>query len=85
MGQITVSRWDWLCWNCHTIGRPKNAVQGSFILELFLWCLCLVPGVIYTLWRISCRKRVCSTCGGTNIIPCTSPAAAPFVKVRRWF
>ncbi len=57
-----------ICTNCHTIGKPINYTPGSFLVECALWLLFIVPGVLYSLWRISARKKVCAECRAPNMI-----------------
>lgn len=61
-----------LCENCGSIGSPVSRTKGSFWVEVALWLLFCAPGLIYSLWRITSRESVCSTCGGKPI-PCASP------------
>lgn len=62
-----------ICAQCRSVGYPKKSTPGSFGLEVFLWLLLFVPGLIYSIWRISSRKRVCQYCGYPNPIPISSP------------
>ncbi len=53
-----------ICSNCRGVGNPTTTTPGSFLIELVLWCLFLLPGLIYSVWRISERKsNVCRMCG----------------------
>ena len=58
-----------VCLECRSEAKPRKRTPGSFILELFLWCLLIVPGLIYSLWRVSARIKVCRVCGSDRIIP----------------
>jgi len=64
-----------LCESCHTVGKPKTNTPGSFALEVALWVLFCAPGLVYSLWRMSARKRVCARCGGESLLPPDSPRA----------
>jgi len=64
-----------LCLNCHYTGRPKTKTKGSVLIELALWICFIVPGVIYSLWRVASRIKVCPQCQAVNMIPIESPAA----------
>lgn len=66
---------DMYCRNCGTVGRPKRITKGSFLIELILWLCFLLPGLIYSIWRITTRYGVCPSCGAPNMIPASSPLA----------
>lgn len=68
------------CRECGTIGYTKKQWPGSFFMELVLWCFFIVPGLLYSLWRISARYPVCRTCGSRNVIPVDSPVAQKLLK-----
>ena len=63
-----------ICLECGTVGRTKTRTKGSILIELLLWCCFLVPGLIYSVWRMTTRQRVCKCCGSTRVVPITSPA-----------
>ncbi len=63
------------CQHCGTIGRPATRVKGSFLIEVALWLCFLVPGLIYSLWRLTTKEAVCPRCGAPNMIPTDSPKA----------
>ena len=63
------------CTHCGTQAKPKKKTPGSFLIELFLWCFFIVPGLIYSLWRVSNKKQVCPTCGAEHMVPLSSPVA----------
>lgn len=63
------------CMTCGSEGRAQTRTRGSLALEIVLWCLVIVPGLIYSVWRVSSRRRVCATCGAENIVPLDTPAA----------
>jgi hypothetical protein len=63
------------CKDCHSIGKPKKVIKGSVVMEIALWFLFLLPGMIYTTWRSASAKSVCSQCGSMEIIPADSPMA----------
>ena len=62
-----------ICPNCGTIASPRLQTQGSFIFEVLLWLLFILPGLIYTMWRRCSRKYVCPRCGALNMVPLDSP------------
>ena len=71
---------DFYCQNCGTVGRPKMVTRGSFLMEVLLWLLLIVPGFIYSLWRITTRAKVCPTCSAPYMIPVDSPKAVEALR-----
>lgn len=69
-----------LCTQCLTQAKPKTHTRGSFFLELLLWLCFLVPGLIYSLWRLTTRRQVCRNCLSPSIIPIDSPRATLMKK-----
>lgn len=62
-----------VCKQCGTVAEPKSDTPGSFLIEVILWLCFLVPGLIYSLWRLSRRRFVCPACGSLEIIPVDTP------------
>lgn len=62
-----------ICSNCGTIGVPKTVTEGSFFIELILWLCFLIPGLIYSIWRLTKRHQACRTCGSKDLMPLNSP------------
>ena len=62
-----------ICANCGTVGSPKTVTKGSFALELLMWLLFLLPGLIYSAWRLSSRAKVCAACFKDELVPADSP------------
>lgn len=63
-----------VCTTCHTVGRTSTKTQGSFLIEIILWCFFLVPGIIYSIWRITSTQKVCGACGSPQLVPVGSVA-----------
>ena len=63
------------CKTCGFVGRPKNSTEGSILIELILWCFFIVPGLMYSVWRMTSTKKICSSCGSYELIPANSPIA----------
>lgn len=69
-----------LCTQCLNQVKPKGVVRGSIIIELGLWLFFLLPGLIYSLWRVAGgREPTCPECGGHNLVPLDSPAAKTLI------
>ncbi len=50
-----------VCPNCGYIG--KGQVRGHILIELMLWLVYIIPGLIYSIWRLSAKRTVCPECG----------------------
>lgn len=56
------------CPNCKYEGEAKSETPGYFLIELILWCIFLIPGLIYSIWRLCSRHSVCPKCGWKNVV-----------------
>lgn len=68
-----------VCMTCGHIGEPGRVTPGSFGVELVLWLCFLVPGLIYSIWRISARRDACTVCAGAVLLPLDAPVAQRLV------
>ena len=64
---------NYLCNECGYVGKSISATKGSFLVEVFLWLLFIIPGLIYSMWRLTTRHRACRVCKSPHIIPENSP------------
>jgi len=62
-----------ICSTCGTPGKPKKVSRGSLLIEIILWCCFLVPGILYSLWRMGSKQKVCRKCGSPSMVPVNSP------------
>jgi hypothetical protein len=65
----------WYCQQCGTVADPKTFTKGSFLIEVFLWLMLIIPGVLYSLWRLTTKWKGCPKCHAPNMIPASSPIA----------
>lgn len=68
-----------LCLKCGFQGKPKLFTKGSIFIELILWLLLIIPGLIYSIWRHTTRYKGCPKCHEPNMIPLDSPVAQRFL------
>jgi len=61
------------CANCGYGGNPIKVVKGSFFIELILWIFFLIPGLIYSIWRLTTKALVCPKCKTPNMVPLSTP------------
>lgn len=64
---------DCICARCGTRGPGKRVTKGSFLIELFLWLCLIVPGLVYSLWRLTTKHTACRKCGSTELVPVDTP------------
>lgn len=69
-----------VCLKCFTRTSPDYALGGSGALELVLWLLFLLPGLLYSLSRITNAKQVCPTCKSTDVVPSHTSRAQELIK-----
>jgi len=69
-----------VCTACGTVSKPKTITKGSVLTELFLWLLFLLPGMIYSVYRLASRYKGCSSCGSPNIVSIDSPIGKKLLK-----
>lgn len=63
------------CPSCDSFTNGKKETRGHFALEVLLWLCVLLPGFIYSIWRLSSKHMICSQCGASNLIAFNSPKA----------
>jgi hypothetical protein len=75
-----------ICERCGTVAAAGTLRPGSTALEVFLWCLMLLPACIpYSIWRSSNKSRVCAQCGSADIVSIETPHGRQLMAARsRW-
>jgi uncharacterized membrane protein YqaE (UPF0057 family) len=63
------------CANCGHEGPIRMRTKGSILIEILLWLMLLVPGLIYSIWRHTTRAAVCERCESEQLMPIDSPMA----------
>lgn len=61
------------CLTCGHEGRTGKVTRGSFLIEVILWLCFLIPGLIYSIWRLGTRHEACTNCGSVSVVPLSSP------------
>ena len=69
-----------ICTVCGHVGKVKNLTKGSFMIELLMWIFFIIPGIIYTIWRLTTQQKVCSKCNSPSIIPVDTPKGQELLK-----
>ena len=70
---------EMVCTACGSVGRPVRVTQGSFLIELALWLFFLLPGFIYSIWRLTSKHDACPKCGGKQLVPLDSPVGQKLI------
>ncbi len=65
---------EMVCTTCHTVGRTSTQVKGSFLIEIVLWCFFFIPGIIYSIWRLTTKQKVCGACGSPAVVTLSTAA-----------
>ncbi len=63
------------CSHCGITGVPKTVTKGSTVVEVMLWFAGLLPGLIYSIWRLNSHHVACPSCHQAGMIPANSPRA----------
>jgi hypothetical protein len=62
-----------ICPHCGTRGEPVTIARGNMAIEIVLWLCFIIPGIIYSLWRLTTKIRACPSCRAEGMVPVTSP------------
>ena len=57
----------------YDIMRLDSTDKKSILIELLLLLIFLIPGITYSMWRLTTRTKVYRGCGEENILPLNSP------------
>src|ERR1043166_2982469 len=63
------------CTRCGHIGPPGFFTGGSPFVAAILWLCLIVPGLLYSMWKIARSRGVCTRCGDTILVPPDSALA----------
>ena len=75
------ARRHFLCTRCLETIRPTSGVRGSFLIELGLWATAIIwlplilLGILYSVWRMTTRRKQCPRCSSTELVPSDSERA----------
>lgn len=56
------------CKTCGHVGDPATKTKGSIGTELLLWIF-IVPGILYSIWRLTTRHDACAKCAWSGTYP----------------
>lgn len=69
-----------VCSKCGQVADPASRTNGSIWIEVVLWLCFIVPGLIYSIWRLTTRHDVCPSCGSADLLPIESPRGKQLVE-----
>jgi hypothetical protein len=69
-----------VCSMCGYCGVPSKRTRGNILIEIVLWLCFMVPGLIYTLWRMTSKFEACPACERESMIAAASPNGAEMIK-----
>ena len=70
---------EFVCTRCHHIGPAAKKLKGSMGIEIILWLFLILPGLIYTAYRMSNEYKACRACGSIDVIPVDTPRGEKLV------
>lgn len=71
---------DAICTACGFRGYAKSHTKGSLAIEVILWLAFIIPGLIYSIWRLITQQEVCPNCKTPAMIPVASPRGQQLLK-----
>lgn len=71
---------EYICTSCGNLIKPKTQTKGSFWMEVLLWMLFILPGLLYSLTRLGNKVYVCPICGKDTVIPTNTPVGQKLLK-----
>ena len=69
-----------ICANCGTTAIPVKHTKGNLLIEIILWIMFIIPGLIYSIWRLTTKEDVCPKCKAPNPIDLKSPRGVKLVQ-----
>ncbi|MFZ4125321.1 MAG: hypothetical protein ACOYJ2_04535 [Rickettsiales bacterium] len=62
----------YICKHCGYEGEAKRQKRGSRGVEIFLWSTLLLPGPLYTIWRMTGKSKECPNCERQGFVKSSS-------------
>ena len=78
-------RKKYLCLECGCQREPVMANRGMLIIELFMWLLYILPGVIYSIWRRVRKQEICPNCRTPSVVLTSSSRAMNMMRLMNTF
>ena len=84
VGHIDFSK-KYICMECGCQRDPIKAKRGLLVIEVFMWLLYILPGVIYSIWRRVRSQEVCPNCLNPSIVLTSSSRAMGVRRLMKAF
>ncbi len=84
VGGIDLSR-KYICMECGCQSDPIDAKRGLLAIEIFMWLLYILPGVIYSIWRRVRKHQVCPKCRNPSVVLTSSSRAMGMRQLMKTF
>ena len=75
----------YVCMECGCQRDPIKAKRGLLVIEIFMWLLYILPGVIYSIWRRVRTQEVCPNCLNPSIVLTSSSRAMGMRRLLKGF
>ena len=75
----------YVCMECGCQRDPIDAKRGLLVIEIFMWLLYIIPGVIYSIWRRVRKQKVCSKCRNPSVVLTSSSRAMGVMRLMKTF
>lgn len=73
-----------ICCDCGYRSLPlPPKLEGRLRTEIVLWVLRIVPGYIYSVWRINTRHPKCAACELSKAVPAASTIGRRKIRARQ--
>lgn len=80
-----------ICTNCGNQAKSVSKAKGSLWIEIMLWIASALGGyyiasifypvgLIYSIYRLLTKAKVCSKCSASNLIPVNTPQGQKLVE-----
>lgn len=69
-----------VCKACGNIGESNTTTSGNILIEIILWLCLIIPGLIYSIWRMTTKHESCTKCGSKEVIPADSPIGRKLIS-----
>jgi hypothetical protein len=76
---------QYVCMECGCQRDPIDAKRGLLVIEVFMWLLYIVPGIIYSIWRRVRKHQVCPNCLNPSVVLTSSSRAMGMRRLLKAF